>query len=111
MLVEGEFNALSASLVVADKSIISPGGAGDFYSASGKRLLQECTKYSTIDIVVDSDAPGVKAAIESKTYLIGQGCTNVKIHLVETDFNDVLTKYGPETLRERIAGMGMQGGL
>lgn len=111
MLVEGEFNALSASLIVADMTIVSPGGAGDFYSAMGKKLLQEVSQFSSIDLVVDADAPGVKAAIESKSILAGLGCSNVKIHLLEKDFNDVHTTEGLEALRSQIERLGMLGGV
>lgn len=108
VLVEGEFNALSIGTIEPTFSIISPGGAGDFYSRSGNaNLAIYAQRYQRIDIVVDADAAGAQAAIETKAKLITLGCPDVRIHLVEKDFNDILCESGKEALRDEVRKMGL----
>lgn len=108
VLVEGEFNALSlAALELQNMDIVSPGGAGDFYSKSGAHYLRDYAKRSRVDIVVDADKPGTIAAIETKAKLGRLGCPEVKIHLVERDFNDIHVQDGKEALRAEIKRMGL----
>jgi hypothetical protein len=107
-LVEGEFNAMSlAAIEPACLDVISPGGAGDFYSRTGKDNLKKCLQYSTIHVIVDSDAAGAQAAIETKSFLVANGHNDVRIHLVEKDFNDIHTQDGLEVLREQAKRMGL----
>lgn len=108
VLVEGEFNALSLAALEPACDVISPGGAGDFYSRSGERALENYAKeYRQVEIVVDADAAGAQAAIEAKAKLVTFGCSEVKIHLVEKDFNDILVQNGKEALRDKIREMGL----
>lgn len=107
VLVEGEFNALSLASLEGSAAVISPGGAGDFYSRTGQRELEKLTKYETIHVVVDDDAAGAQAAIETKSRLITLGAQDVRLHLVKVDFNDVHTKEGKETLRRFAASLGL----
>lgn len=103
---EGEINALSLALV-STVSIVSPGGAGDFYS---KRLIKDLafyTQYAKIHVIVDADAAGTKAAIELKSRLIQAGKTDVIIHLLEKDFNDILVQDGIESLKQKVREMGL----
>lgn len=108
VLVEGEFNALSLScLEIHNISIVSPGGAGDFYSKTGDASMRkdEYFRHSEVLVVVDSDAAGAQAAIETKARLITLGCSNVKIHLMDVDFNDIHTKCGLGALRDKAREM------
>lgn len=107
VLVEGEFNAMSLATLELGCNIVSPGGAGDFYSRTGKQYLQDCLLYSDIHVIVDADAAGAQAAIETKAYLVANGHDNVKIHLVEKDFNDIHTEQGKDALREEVKRMGL----
>jgi hypothetical protein len=107
VLVEGEFNALSLGKLGLPVDVVSPGGAGDFYSRTGKQELLKCLQYSAIHVIVDSDAAGAQAAIETKAFLVANGHNDVRIHLVETDFNDIHVKEGIEKLREKVKAMGL----
>lgn len=106
-LVEGEFNALSLSAIEPPTDIISPGGAGDFYSKSGTKHLYGYARYARVDVIVDADAAGAQAAIETKARLVTLGCSDVRIHLVEKDFNDILCGSGKEALRDEVKRMGL----
>lgn len=107
VLVEGEFNALSLGALEPPFDVVSPGGAGDFYSRTGTLHLKDYAKFGRVDIVVDADAAGAQAAIETKAKLITLGCSDVRIHLVELDFNDILVKDGKEALRDECKRMGL----
>jgi hypothetical protein len=109
ILVEGEFNALSlASVECVLSDIVSPGGAGDFYSKRAEGALRECSqRYTSISLVVDADAAGAQAAIEAKSRLLVLGCPEVKIHLVEKDFNQLHCELGLTGLRDRVCEMGL----
>lgn len=106
-LVEGEFNALSLGTLEGAFDVISPGGAGDFYSKNGTRHLGDYARYGRVDIVVDADAAGAQAAIETKSRLVVLGCQDVRIHLVDKDFNDTLVLRGKEALRDEVKRMGL----
>lgn len=108
ILVEGEFNALSLTTLEPLATVISPGGAGDFYSSRGQKNLADYAPiHNRIDVVVDADAAGAQAAIETKSRLIVLGCPDVRIHLVERDFNDIHVQNGKEALREEVKRMGL----
>lgn len=109
ILVEGEFNALSLALLEPNATVISPGGAGDFYSARGINNLEGYSQNYTgiIHVVVDADAAGAQAAIETKARLITLGCSDVRLYLVEKDFNDILVELGKEALRDEVKRLGI----
>lgn len=111
VLVEGEFNALSLASLEIPMTIISPGGAGDFYSKGRNKDLLEYAKYDRVDIVVDDDGAGLQAAIECSSQLKVLGCANVKAYFVKTDFNEVLCEKGKEGLEKAIRDMGLLGGV
>lgn len=100
VIVEGEFNALSLGLLEGPFDIVSPGGAGDFYSKSAQSNLRKYANYVRAEIICDADAAGAQAAIETKAKLITLGCQDVRIHLVETDFNQILCDSGKEAFRD-----------
>lgn len=106
-LVEGEFNAMSLAALELPIDVFSPGGSGDFYSGMGRKNLKECLHYETIHIIVDNDAAGAQAAIEGKSFLVANGHNDVRIHLLDRDFNDTHTEQGLEVLREQAKGMGL----
>lgn len=108
VLVEGELNALSLATLEPPFDIVSPGGAGDFYSKGNEQYLREYSRYSRVDVVVDDDPAGGVAAIETKVKLITLGCPEVKIHLIDTDFNALLCgPGGKEALREEARRMDL----
>jgi hypothetical protein len=112
VLVEGEFNALSLATVEPECDIVSPGGAGDFYSkGADKHYLTYSKRYETIYLVVDNDAAGAQAAIEAKSKLMALGCSDVRINLVTKDFNDVHTQDGKQTLEAEAQRMGLLRGM
>lgn len=111
VLVEGEFNALSLASLELPVDIISPGGAGDFYSTTGREALAQYALYDTIYVVVDADAAGAQAAIETKSRLIVLGCQDVKIVLLNKDFNDIHTEDGKEALMQFTTGLGLRNGV
>lgn len=107
VLVEGEFNALSLGALEPPFDIISPGGAGDFYSKRGQKDLERYSRYGRIDVIVDADAAGAQAAIETKARLVTLGCPDVRLFLVEKDFNQILCDSGKEALREEATRLGL----
>jgi len=107
VLIEGEFNALSFGTLEGTSTVVSPGGAGDFYSRGNSRYLADYARYGQVDLVVDADAAGAAAAIETKAKLITLGCPEVKIHLVDKDFNDILVQDGKEALRDECKKLGL----
>ena len=110
VLVEGEFNALSYAALEPPCDIISPGGAGDFFSReSDKRYLTYSKAYATIYLVTDNDPAGAQAAIEGSAKLKALGAEGVRIKLVKEDFNDLLIQ-GREALQEAVERMGLPRG-
>jgi DNA primase len=105
--VEGEFNALSLAKVTLALDVVSPGGAGDFYSKTAENYLRNMSTYETIYLVVDDDKAGAQAAIQAASKLKVYGAKDVRIKLVEKDFNDELVEKGPESLKEKVREMGM----
>jgi hypothetical protein len=110
-LVEGEFNALTLGELDLNVDIVSPGGAGDFYSAQGKKYLPYYAMYDTVYIIVDSDAAGIQAAIETKVGLMSHGCRDVKVVFMEKDFNDIFTQEGKAAAEHRALEMGLPTGV
>ncbi len=107
VLVEGEFNALSLAAVEPATIIVSPGGAGDFYSRNSTKNLEGASRFEEIHVVTDADAAGAQAAIETKAKLINLGAQNVRISLVERDFNDILVQDGKGALRDEAKRLGL----
>lgn len=106
-LVEGEFNAMSLALACPELAVISPGGAGDFYSKGSEKYLQNLTCYEKVFVIADDDKAGAQAAIQATSKLKHYGVKNAQIRLVKEDFNDVHTKEGQEALKAKAREMGM----
>jgi hypothetical protein len=83
-IIEGELNAISFCLAVDKGSVVSPGGATDF-----TKHISDYTRFKNIVIVADKDTAGTIAAIETKASLL-KHTSNVRVILVERDFNDLL---------------------
>lgn len=112
VLVEGEFNAMTLALLDLPVRIISPGGAGDFYSKGNEKLLTLVSAYSTVYIIVDDDAAGAQAAIEAKSrILVANKHCDVKIKLLKEDFNDTYVRQGREGLEIVAKSLGLPGGV
>lgn len=102
-VVEGEFNAMSVAQVAQNFRVLSPGGAGQFYSSkTGRELLTILKDYDRIIIIADNDAAGAKAGIELKAKCLAQGKWKTSIHLWDIDANELLVKYGQERLAEEV---------
>ena len=100
IVVEGEINALSLKEMGLNADIVSPGGAGDFYSKSMlKQYISMLLTYKRVYIITDADGPGAKAAIELKSALVAKGKRDVTIHLDTVDANDRL-QSGKEEARK-----------
>jgi hypothetical protein len=101
IVVEGELNALSIWEARKDLLVVCPGGAGDFYSSNAIKHLHNALKCTILLVYCDRDKAGALAAIKFKA-LMQRHVQDVRVHLVEKDFNDVLQEQGPEAIRERI---------
>lgn len=106
VIVEGEINSLSLAKVRPDLCVVSPGGAGDFYS---KRTLNKdlefYRRYRSVVIIVDADKAGAVAAIQLKAALMAVDRT-VEIKMMSPDANDLLVQ-SEETLKEETERMGL----
>ncbi len=107
IVIEGELNALSLARARPDLDIVSPGGAGDFYS---KRTLSTDTplyrRYKRIICIVDEDAAGAAAAIRFKSHMVQYGLA-VTIKMMKKDANDLLVERGLDGLKEETQRMGL----
>lgn len=102
-IVEGEINALSIARSCPWVSVMSPGGAGDFYSRTSDSWLPDVMGYGAIALICDEDRAGALAGIELKAKLL-KHTPNVSIVLMKEDANDWLVKYGQKALAEEITG-------
>jgi len=112
IVVEGELNALSIWEARQDLNVFCPGGAGDFYSNSIQKHLLTLTHCVTLLVYCDRDKAGATAAIKFKA-LAMKHVKDVRVHLLETDFNDLLqTPNGKEAINARISrDLGLSGGV
>lgn len=99
LVVEGEFNALSAFLSGPwYEDIISPGAASNFNS---EELYKYCLPYKRVCVIVDKDAAGVLAGLELKNKLLTKD-RRVVLFPVERDFNELLTTEGVGAVAAQI---------
>lgn len=104
IVVEGQLNALSMAEAEIQASVVSPGAATDFKKLAN---LPYYMGYDNIVLVLDNDAAGAMGAIELKGQLLAMGKTNVRIHLVNEDANEILQAGGPDAVREYASRLGM----
>lgn len=95
---EGEINALSIASAVSD-SVCSPGSASCFNLRILGLHLTQFMQYSNVIVVLDKDAAGLKALIETKAYFLYK-LPFVKYIPLEKDANQVLQDEGKQALRE-----------
>lgn len=102
VLTEGEINALSLKEVYPEVTIISPGGATNFYDQEMKNNVHLFSKYGRLLVLVDEDDAGVKGAIEFHK-LVRPYNTDVEIILMERgqDSNELL-QSGHERLKAKV---------
>lgn len=101
LVVEGELNALSIAQTRLKADIVSPGGTGSF---GLEKHLTFYRRYDKIKLLVDSDAAGVRAAIELKEDLLDH-TPHVEIVLMSKDANDLLQELGAEGLQRELETM------
>lgn len=95
LIIEGELNAISLSLVIWDEyTIVSPGSAGELM-----KHIDYYRNYDKITIFSDYDAPGVVFGLQLKETLLRHG-KKANLRLLKKDFNDILVKEGEEGLKK-----------
>jgi DNA primase len=104
VITEGELNSLSLQKAIPDHRfcIVSPGSATEL-----SRHIDYYSKFSSVCIIVDKDAPGVYYGLELRKKLLGNN-RRVILEAVEKDFNQILQDSGPEAVKlefERIIGV------
>lgn len=95
LVIEGEMNALSASLVYPGM-ILSPGASTNFMSYCSTYLL-----YTSIYAIVDKDIPGVVAGLKLKEFLL-KNKKVVSLVAKEKDYNQILQDEGQEALKKTL---------
>lgn len=100
VIVEGEINAISLCSSVDNYNchIVSPGSAGDLCRST---YVDYYNNFDNAVIIVDKDPAGVRFGLELKFKLKSLGMS-VTLYLAEDDFNDLLTKYGKEKVKEEF---------
>lgn len=98
VLCEGEFNALSLAEAMEKRTwtIASPGSCNEL-----SKHLEEYLTYDLIHVIVDFDKPGIIAGLKLKEQLVSRR-KKVRLHAVESDFNDVLQTKGKEEIRRWV---------
>lgn len=111
VIVEGEINAISLSFINNTFDIISPGGVGNFTDNEMIKELNKLTYYDTILICVDSDTAGLQGALKLKSLIYKLPLsTEVIIHLMEKDFNQLLVEHGEnfkESVKKEFESVGL----
>lgn len=93
-VIEGELNAISAYESIKSSknceyaTIASPGAATEF-----KRFIGEYLGYDRIILILDSDAAGIVAGLETKEMLLKLN-KHASLVLKDTDYNDTLQLSG-----------------
>lgn len=100
-IVEGEINALSISKAFESDDVCSLGSASNFNANKLAKYLTEFSRYTNITVVLDNDAAGYKALIESKAYF-SQRIPFIRYILMTPDANEVLVEKGKEGLRAEM---------
>lgn len=106
VIVEGELNALSLAQVYSG-DVMSPGGVSQFSLKGFGFSLTHFKKYETINIIADNQPVGAQALLKLKKEFAAFIHPNVRLHLVDTDFNEQLVEYGKEEFQKRINKMGL----
>lgn len=111
LVVEGEINAMSISVLPVDFDIVSPGGVGNFTDNTMISELPKFKDYDTIIICVDDDLAGLQGALKLRHLLVkGEFSCEVVINLMEKDFNQLLVEYGEnfkEAVKKEFENLGL----
>lgn len=95
IVVEGELNAMSLyNAVYGDYTVVSPGSASEFM-----RHIPLYKGYKKVTLVLDYDAAGIVHGSQTKEVLL-KSEIDVRLVLMEIDFNDIFTKQGEDKVRE-----------
>jgi hypothetical protein len=100
-ITEGEVNAITLSQCVSG-DICSPGSATNFANLL-KRELTTLQEYSRVTVVLDDDAAGWKALIETKALLIYKIPFVDFLMISKPDINDNYVKGGKEAVLEVLS--------
>lgn len=98
-IVEGEINALTLQRCGIDNPILSPGSATEFLK---KYYVEQYLKYDKFCIIVDKDAAGVCAGIETKAMLERSGKL-VTLYPMDKDLNYLYTQHGAKEIHNQIS--------
>jgi DNA primase len=108
-IVEGELNALSLAQLEPEGTVCSPGGTSDFFGKNFDYYKKFYLKYKYLYVILDKDAAGIKAALESKAKFIEITPYVEFIFMDNGDCNDLLNFYGKNEFKKRMEMlMGMQ---
>jgi len=99
LLVEGEINALSIRKVNSKVSLLCPGSATDFSTAT-KKYQNEIKRFKKVIVTADKDTAGAKAVINALKVLRHLG-VGLRHHLWTKDANDLLIE-GEEYLEREV---------
>lgn len=116
VITEGEFDALAMIQVGFNRVVSVPNGApskggekgGKRYAylyadgPASTRILPDVDKFRTIIIATDGDTPGMALRDELAARLGDERCLWVEWPEGCKDANDVLVKFGPDELRNRV---------
>lgn len=102
-VTEGEINARSVETAISGVSVCSLGSATMFNSTTLNKLLTTLKEYSNVVVVLDKDAAGTKALIETRAAFLYKLPFTRYIQL-DRDANEILVEDGPEKLREALSG-------
>lgn len=100
-ITEGELNSMSVAMVCEEWDVCSPGSASNFNADYLARHLQYFKNYSSIVVILDKDAAGLKGLIETKAYFANK-LPFVSYVRMERDANEVLQQQGRGALREML---------
>jgi hypothetical protein len=102
LIVEGEINALSLSRACPYYDICSFGSATSFNKDTLTKHLTILNKYNKLLVILDKDAAGLKALIETKAFLLYK-IPYVNYIQLEKDCNEILCDEGPEELQKTVS--------
>ncbi len=103
IIVEGEFNAASIVMVTKGVTVVSPGGASEFYSKSKlNEYLPLYLRHSKIIIVADDDDAGKTASTLLMIELRGKYGKDARVQWVSKDANDLLQE-DKEVLKREVS--------
>ncbi len=102
LVVEGEFDALSAALALPELDVMSPGSTSNF----NRKLLTEIKPYANIILIADSDPAGIEAVISLGALIHAElpGATFKRVLKASggADLNELHTSIGIKAVREEV---------